>query len=100
MTKYIEKVADVITKAVKNGSARNQPYEAKYRENNLQLFHYGTLIFESQNGQIVRLGGYSESDKNAIGTAMQFLQTGKHITSSQSVAKKVASVQMDGWYLY
>lgn len=81
-------------------SRKNHPYEAQYfpEDSRMQLYHYGTLIYEDIDGEITRLGGWSASDRDAISTAMSFSGIQGYVSNSDS-NKKYASGQMDGWYL-
>ena len=68
----VKLVADVIRKAKKNGRANEKSYAAFYypESDELVLEHYGTKIYQDRGGELVRLGGYSASDRDAINTAL------------------------------
>lgn len=98
MTKYIKKVSDVIKRAISSGHGKDGPYEALFQNGHLQLFHYNTLIFESNYGEIVQLGGYSSSDRDAIGTALICIGDPRSVTRSSALAKKNNLPEKNGWY--
>ena len=71
MPKMINKVTMVIRRAKMSGEARSWPYDAKYANEQLSLFHYNTLIFQGRKRRLLAIGGYSKSDQDAIYTAMR-----------------------------
>ena len=71
MPKMIDKVSMIIRRAMRAGESRSWPYDAGYKNGQLSLFHYNTLIFRGRKGQLLEVGGYSVSDQNAIYTAMR-----------------------------
>lgn len=103
MVKYNKTVSSVIQRAIRNGSAKSGSYEAFWypKEKILVLQHYGTKIFQSEDGKIVRLGGYSQSDASAISTALKFAGYDYEVTNNKKRASKLDVVsEMNGWYIY
>ena len=78
MGKFIQKVADLVKVALQKGSAKNKPYEARYSNGALVLIHYGIPILGVKDNGEMTMGGYSQSDRNAIETALIVFQGRKN----------------------
>ena len=105
MTKRIQLVRDLLMKARRNPDklVKSQNYSAMYftePNEGLVLEHYGTKIFQVDldKGMIVRLGGFSFSDRDAISTAMELMGFDGFVSNSKSYMNK-GYLEMDGWYI-
>lgn len=85
MGKHIKKVAELVRKAMRNGKAKDGSYYAEFNKG-LKLYHYGSLILNTTNG--LQFGGYSNSDRDAIETALQVLGRPTTISRSQTVSRQ------------
>jgi hypothetical protein len=78
MGKFIQKVADLVKVALQKGSAKNKPYEARYNKGTLVLIHYSTIILLVNREGAIKMSGSSQSDRNAIETALIVFQGRKN----------------------
>jgi len=100
MTKYITKVGNIIKKSLLHRKKYvSGSYIANVNNGAIQLWHYGTLIFQAnrETGKIERLGGWSLSDRNSISTAMHVI--GTRYTDVSHSSKYKNNPEMGGWYL-
>jgi len=99
MPKRIQVIRDLISKAERNGESRIGSYDARYfeKEDIIVIQHYGTVIYRQEKGIINKLGGYSQSDGNAILTAMEYYGHRGYVSNNKK-DEKLAVRKLDGWY--
>ena len=102
MSKYIKKVEELIRR-VRNsrknvGKSGSYSVEVNDDRSGLQLFHYNTMIFYGQNGRIIDLGGWSNSDRDAINTALSVMEIPLYVSRSYS-SKKIMVGENGVWYI-
>lgn len=96
----LQNVTKLLRKARREGSASTR-YRAEYDSSTdtMSLYHYGTLIFRSRNRRVVALGGYSNSDRDAIASAMDVMNTDYQRVSGAQNRPSWAENQIDGWWV-
>lgn len=81
MSKRVQCVEILLNRAERKGVAtlrrgNHEVYRAEIDDsgNTVRLYHYGTLILHVENGELVQVGGWSVSDRDAINTALDYLK--------------------------
>jgi len=101
MPKTIKKVQEVVARAMKNGESKSHPYEGSYNGSVFTLYHYGTpiLMFDPSDNRIIETGGWSNSDRDAIYSALAHFGYNAWVTGSERVAKKEGFEQMGSFHI-
>lgn len=96
----VEKVRKVLYNATQKGMAKSGDYKAIYQDRILALYHYDTLIAQNdfKTGKITQLGGYSNSDRDAINSFLYFVGSNNRVSRSKANAGK-GYPTMAGWYI-
>jgi hypothetical protein len=86
--------------ATQRGRGKSGSYEAMYEDGVLTLYHYGALIaqYDYKVNKITTLGGYSNSDRDAINSFLMFVGSSASVSRAKSNAGK-GYPTMSGWYI-